>query len=217
MSPVDDYVQEVLSALPLYLPHRSQIARELQSHIAERIGAGAPASEVLRQLGPAQTLAESYAGAVPLRSAPIARRISAKFIDVALVLAVMSPAMVLAANFGSENTFVATLIVTVLAATFGFGMYSVVAEGWKGQTFGKRVMGLFVVRERGTMINFGQALLRNLPFFLEVFWIDALFALFTERRQRAFELLSKTRVIDVRLEVTSSAAPSSAAGLQSMA
>jgi len=30
-----------------------------------------------------------------------------------------------------------------------------------------------------------------------VFTIDALFALVTDRRQRAFEMLTKTRVIDV--------------------
>ena len=37
--------------------------------------------------------------------------------------------------------------------------------------------------------------MRNLPWLLEFFWIDALFALFTDKRQRAFELLSKTRVV----------------------
>ena len=37
--------------------------------------------------------------------------------------------------------------------------------------------------------------MRNLPWLLEVWWIDALFALFTDRNQRAFELLSKTRVV----------------------
>lgn len=214
---VDDYVQEVLSQLPGYLPHRLQIARELQSHIKERMGGGTPVPDVLHQLGPAQALAESYAGAVPLRCAPIARRISAKFIDIALVLAAMSPALVLAANSGSENTFVVTLIVTALAATFGFGMYTVIAEAWRGQTLGKWAMKIFVVRERGTAINFGQALLRNLPMFLEIFWIDALFAIFTERRQRAFELLSKTRVIDVRSEVKASAMTRNATGLQALA
>jgi len=30
-----------------------------------------------------------------------------------------------------------------------------------------------------------------------VFWIDVLFALFTEKHQRAFEILSKTRVVVV--------------------
>jgi uncharacterized RDD family membrane protein YckC len=38
---------------------------------------------------------------------------------------------------------------------------------------------------------------RNLPIFMQIFWIDALFALFTDRSQRAFELLSKTRVVRV--------------------
>jgi len=31
----------------------------------------------------------------------------------------------------------------------------------------------------------------------QVFWIDILFALFTDRKQRAAELLSKTRVIQL--------------------
>jgi hypothetical protein len=31
--------------------------------------------------------------------------------------------------------------------------------------------------------------------FLQVFWIDVMFALFTEKHQRAFEVLSKTRVV----------------------
>jgi hypothetical protein len=41
----------------------------------------------------------------------------------------------------------------------------------------------------------GRRSCRQLPMFLQVFWIDALFALFTDRSQRAFELLSKTRVV----------------------
>jgi uncharacterized RDD family membrane protein YckC len=43
---------------------------------------------------------------------------------------------------------------------------------------------------------------RQLPVFLQVFSIDALFVLFTDRRQRAFELLSKTRVVDGRAATT---------------
>ena len=52
-----------------------------------------------------------------------------------------------------------------------------------------------MVTEAGARISTGQAIVRNLPWMLEVFWIDALFALFTDRKQRAFELLSKTRVV----------------------
>ena len=57
------------------------------------------------------------------------------------------------------------------------------------------MMGIRVVRESGARIGLGQSFLRQLPFFGGFFFIDALFALFTERRQRAFELLTKTRAV----------------------
>ena len=64
-----------------------------------------------------------------------------------------------------------------------------------GQTIGKRIAGLQVVRESGAPIGFGQSIVRLLPVALQIFWIDVLFALFTDKRQRAFEMLSKTRVV----------------------
>ena len=67
-----------------------------------------------------------------------------------------------------------------------------------GQTLGKCLMGIRAVRESGARISIGQSIVRQLPIFLEVFAIDALFALFTEKNQRAFELLSKTRVVRER-------------------
>ena len=73
--------------------------------------------------------------------------------------------------------------------------YVILAESESGQTIGKRVMGLRVVQESGAQISLGQSVVRQLPVFFQVFWIDVLFALFTERSQRAFELLSKTRVV----------------------
>ena len=87
------------------------------------------------------------------------------------------------------------MVLVVLAATFGFGLYTIVAEHWLGFTLGKRALGLRVVRESGAPIGLGQSIVRQLPMFLQVFWIDVLFALFTDKSQRAFELLSKTRVV----------------------
>ena len=74
-------------------------------------------------------------------------------------------------------------------------LYTVVAEWRYGQTIGKYLCDLRVVRESGGRISFGQSIVRQLPLFLQVGWIDAMFVLFTDRRQRAFELLSKTRVV----------------------
>jgi uncharacterized RDD family membrane protein YckC len=56
-------------------------------------------------------------------------------------------------------------------------------------------MGLRVVDESGAQIGIGQALVRQLAQVLNIFWIDGLFAFFTTHTQRAFELLSKTRVV----------------------
>ena len=65
----------------------------------------------------------------------------------------------------------------------------------RGQTIGKRLLGIRAVSETGARISLGQAIVRQLPMFLQVYWIDVMFALFTERSQRAFEMLSKTRVV----------------------
>jgi uncharacterized RDD family membrane protein YckC len=77
----------------------------------------------------------------------------------------------------------------------GFWLLSALAETRYSRTPGKKLMGLHVVRESGTRITFGQAIVRQLPVFLQIFLVDALFALFTERHQRAFELLSRTRTV----------------------
>ena len=74
-------------------------------------------------------------------------------------------------------------------------LYPLVAEYRFGRTAGKRLLGLRVVRESGGRITLGQSAVRQLPVFLQVGWVDILFALFTEHHQRAFELLSKTRVV----------------------
>jgi uncharacterized RDD family membrane protein YckC len=79
-------------------------------------------------------------------------------------------------------------------------LYPLLAEYRYGKTLGKHWLGLRVVRESGARISFGQSVVRQLPLFLEVFWIDVLFALFTDKHQRAFELLSKTRVVHAATE-----------------
>ena len=87
------------------------------------------------------------------------------------------------------------LFIYVFVGGATIAIYPMVAEARYGKTLGKHLRGLRVVTESGMRISSGQAIVRNLPWLLEVWWIDALFALFTDRRQRAFELLSKTRVV----------------------
>ena len=189
----DQYIGRVLGQMPAAMPERAGIEMELRSLIAERIEHGQPLSDVLRQLGDPAALADSYLAEIPLVAATFLRRGAAKCLDV-LTLAVMMAPVGWAIGRAIDIPFLGVVVSLVLAGLF-LGLYTAVAEWRYGKTIGKHLMDLRVVRESGARISFGQALVRQLPQWLEAFWIDVLFALFTERKQRAFELLSKTRVV----------------------
>jgi uncharacterized RDD family membrane protein YckC len=196
MTTADDYVNAVLGMMPPTMPQRAQIAAELRSHIAERLAHGHTLDEVLKQLGDPATLADSYLSAEPLVSADFWSRVVAKSVDGLVVLAVVCPiawtvARLVPGGFGMP---VATLIV-LAGGSLLFGAYTMAAEYRRGQTIGKRLQGIRVVSETGARISVGQAIVRQLSMFLQVYWIDAMFALFTDKSQRAFEMLSKTRVV----------------------
>ena len=74
-------------------------------------------------------------------------------------------------------------------------LYYIVADSTTGQTVGKALLGLRVVRESGAKVTVGQAFVRQIPLFCSFYVFDALFALFTEKKQRLFEMISKTRVV----------------------
>lgn len=195
MTTAEGYITQVIDALPTSMRERDQIAVELRGLIAERLSHGQPLDEVLRQLGDPLTLAESYLSAVPLISATFWPRVAAKLVDLLLIcVPMLTIACVIVFSVPAD---VAPIV--LLFALFGSSIlaacYLVFAEANWGYTIGKRMMDLRVVRESGARISTGQAVVRQLPLLFQFFWVDALFALFTEKHQRAFELLSKTRVV----------------------
>ncbi|MGH9204648.1 MAG: RDD family protein [Vicinamibacterales bacterium] len=198
----DVYVQSVIDHVPYAMPLRDHIAMELRSHIAERIESGQPLDAVLRQLGDPLTLAESYLAAVPLESARIWSRIAAKLIDIVSVIAVVLAVAVLLWTVLPQGAGYFLPLVCVFGYVFGIVIYTALAEHRRGGTIGKRLMGIQVVRESGARISLGQGFLRQLPYLGQFFFIDALFALFTDRRQRAFELLTKTRAVAMLFALT---------------
>jgi uncharacterized RDD family membrane protein YckC len=195
MTTIDAYISHVLDALPPATPRRAQIALELRGHIAERTASGMSEADVLRQLGDPQTLAESYLAEVPLVPATFGRRAAAKVIDGLTAIVIGIPVGCLLWLMLPREAAPFALLGGLLTGTFAFAAYVIVFESRTGQTFGKRALGLRVVRESGARISIGQSIVRQLPLMLEVFWVDVLFALFTDKHQRAFELLSKTRVV----------------------
>ena len=196
MTTADDYVNTVLDMMPGTMPSRAQVAAELRSHIAERLAHGHPLDDVLRQLGDPAKLADSYLSAEPLVSAPFGSRVLAKVVDAIAVLVVMCPTAWLLSRLAPTGFEpVAFIFIGVVGTSIVFGLYTMALEYRHGQTIGKRLQRIRVVSESGARISIGQAIVRQLPMFLQVFWIDAMFALFTDKSQRAFEMLSKTRVV----------------------
>ena len=186
------YIDAVLSELPPALPGRDQIAAELRAHIEERLAAGMPLRDVLDRLGDPRRLAESYVSAVPLVAAPLGRRFLAKIIDVGVFLAAIATLWFVATRV-PELAWI--LVLGIAFVAIGCTLYFVIAEYAWGTTIGKRLFGLHVVRESGTRIGLGQSFVRQFPLIFGFLFIDAIFIPFTERRQRAFQLVSKTRVV----------------------
>ena len=200
MTTADDYINRVVGHMPRATPLRAQIATELRGLITERLGNGQPLDDVLRHLGDPATLAESYLAAVPLHTVSFWRRAAAKLVDT-LIIATPTVALVALAwrSIGTVYGFAFPIMVgvTAIGAPIVFAIYTAIGECRTGQTVGKRLMGIRVVRESGARISAGQAIVRQLPMVLQIFWIDILFSLATDKAQRAFELLSKTRVVRV--------------------
>ena len=206
MNVQEDYIQQVTEKLPTR-SLREQVATELRGMIADRVERGQSVEEAIRQLGDPAALAESYVASVPLVKAPYLRRIAAKLLDVLVVFAILAvPAFAMLVTFYVAPSHMEgdpltrpwifwPLIYTALVGVIGASLYTVISEAMTGQTLGKRVFGLRVVKEAGTRISWGQAILRQLPIALQISMVDALFALFTEKRQRAFELITRTRVV----------------------
>ena len=189
------YIQQVLDPLPRGTPPREQIAMELRGHIAERMASGESEAAAIAHLGDPLALAESYLAAIPLLSASFGARALAKVLDVLVVVAITVPLCLILFRALRPELAPFAIIAGIFGASALFAVYTIVAESRSGATVGKRAIGLRVVRESGARISLGQAFVRQLPMFLEIFAVDVLFALFTEKSQRAFELLSKTRVV----------------------
>ena len=72
--------------------------------------------------------------------------------------------------------------------------YFPLLEAHYGRTLGKHLMRIRVVRESGSPIGLGQAFVRRLSFYFDMLWVDALFVFFTDKNQRALDIVAKTVV-----------------------
>jgi uncharacterized RDD family membrane protein YckC len=201
-TPAQDYIDEVLACVP-DVEERQRIEMELQTRLDPRISV----EQAIATYGHPRDVAEFYLASVPLESAPMLRRLAAALIDIPSVMAFGVALFYFAwklIGFGNQSFIAAVLVGNPVAIALCFAtlflmspLYYIIAETWTSQTVGKAIMGIRTVRESGARISVGQAIVRQIPLFFSFYLFDALFALFTKKKQRLFELISKTRVVKV--------------------
>jgi uncharacterized RDD family membrane protein YckC len=102
----------------------------------------------------------------------------------------------------AESIGIAILVVIVFVVLFGY--FIVFEAAWNGQTPGKKLLGLRVVRDGGYPIDFGASLIRNLirigEWILGYYILAAISALLSPENKRLGDLAAGTIVVrDARL------------------
>ena len=205
MNEIERYVEDVMHRIAPGFPGRHRIEADLRSHLAERVAAGEDPSSAVARMGPPAEVARGFLESTEPPLASRGDRLGGFLFDVGLgALAIASIILIAVGALGPYSTTPISDWPLPLAVALGLGalivfvlvlLYFPVLESLFGQTAGKRVFGTFVARETGERVGFWTAVVRRIPFMFDIWPIDAVFLLFTARRQRAFDLAARTIVM----------------------
>jgi uncharacterized RDD family membrane protein YckC len=208
MNEVDKYLAAVLGNIHASAGERQRIETDLRAHIEAAESAGETVDSVIARMGSPVEVAVEFMAQCELPYAGFWRRLAAFAIDLGLIMLTGGGSSLLfiwASNhvprhpLGWEYVLGAILIALCagcILATFGIiVLYFPILEGRFGQTLGKKLFGLRVLRENGLPINYKEAFLRRISYYFEVLPVDALFIPFTAKRQRAFDIVARTIVV----------------------
>lgn len=193
---VSEYLRAVERELPPGWPVRETVLADLRLHVESAVEAGATEGEAMVRLGSPSAVAASLLEGYEPSLASLWDRAAAFVVDLGIGWAVLWVGLatltlgadgVVALHWAGIGWLVAAGILALI--------YFPAFEAKLGRTPGKMLVGLHVVREDGHPIGWKEALLRRLPLFFEFFLLDALFAPFTKRKQRAFDIVARTVVV----------------------
>jgi uncharacterized RDD family membrane protein YckC len=218
----DQYLMEIARNITAPLQQKEQFLGDLRSHIEESMIDGETEAASIGKLDKAEDVAAEFMVSVELPYAGFWVRTLAFLVDMTLCLytTVFMYAVVLGFPYliwsqlkaisiieAVENVATLTmlgslspilvpmLILVVLGTAVLFLLYFPILEARFGQTFGKRLLGLRVLKENLTAIGMKEAFLRRISYFVEILVIDALFIPFSEKKQRAFDVVASTVVV----------------------
>jgi uncharacterized RDD family membrane protein YckC len=207
MNTTEQYVHQVMRNVPAPARERERIESDLRAHLAEAAAAGQPAEAVVARMGKPEEVAAEFMATVPMTYAGFLPRALAFVVDVAVAAALAGGLWALGVvcanrvpqDGSSAGALGAVWIALSLASWVAAGAlalaYFPLLEGRYGQTPGKRLLGLRVLKENGLPIGYKEAVLRRLSLYFEIWPLDALFVFFNEKRQRAFDRVARTVVV----------------------
>jgi uncharacterized RDD family membrane protein YckC len=142
---------------------------------------------------------QGKATSLPLSS--FKKRAIAFLIDFALIFAIAFAVTFIPQLISPEVGSLGTEISTTLFITIGLlWLYWTLLEGFNGQSLGKRVIGLKVVRTDGKKMSYDHAAVRNFGKILPLLPFDLLFGwrIKNQAFMRYFDKFAGTTVIDLR-------------------
>jgi uncharacterized RDD family membrane protein YckC len=164
--------------------------------------AGESAVRVIHDVEGWAEVADVQGKSSQLPLASFKNRAAAFLIDFALILAITSAITYLPNLLSlSISDFLGRSISQVLFITIGLlWLYSTLLEGFNGQSIGKRILGLKVVRTDGKKMSYDHAAIRNFGKVLPLLPFDLLIGLRIKNSafMRYFDKFAGTTVIDLR-------------------
>ncbi len=202
MKPVDRYIQDVMASVFAAPGERERFEADLRAHFTDAKERGETPPRIIRDMGKPEDVAAAFNGERSMQFAGFWERLVAFVGDFGVMLALLViPAAAVLALFGrwgvdgGRALGVTVTLVAAGVAFVGLALFYFPLLEWRfGKTFGKHLMRIRVVRESGAPIGLGQAFVRRLSYYFEMLVIDALFIPFTDKKQRALDIIAKTVV-----------------------
>lgn len=199
MNQTDRYIAEVMRHLLATREERTRFEADLRAHFEEALASGQLHLQIVEKLGTPESVAEAFNAERPLEHAGFWRRLAAFLTDIALLFTMAVPPfffLVMTQTGMVPRLAGLTAMFLCGMALVGFGLiYFPLLEARFGWTLGKRMMRIRVVDENGRPIRLSQAIIRRLSYYFDLMAFDALFIPFTDRKQRALDVLAKTIVV----------------------
>ena len=202
MKPVDRYIHDVMACVFAAPAERARFEEDLRAHFADAEARGESPARIIEDMGRPGDVAAAFNAEREIRHASFWQRLVAFAGDAGVMLALcLAPLGLVLRVVGplqpDETPSAGGLVVLAVAGCAVLGvmlLYFPLLEWRFGKTFGKHLLRIRVVDEAGGPISLGQAWLRRLSYYFEMLVVDALFIPFTDKRQRALDIVAKTIV-----------------------